>query len=41
MAINDELILDIAGVLAINFHPFFWQELSKETDVNQKLLLDG
>jgi putative hydrolase of the HAD superfamily len=39
MAIDNELILDIAGVLATNFSPFFWQELSDESSAPYEMLV--
>lgn len=39
MANNNELILDIAGVLATNFSPYFWQELSDETNTPYEMLV--
>ncbi|TXK84197.1 HAD-IA family hydrolase [Paenibacillus sp. N3.4] len=39
MAIKKELILDFAGVLATNFSPFFWQELSEESKTSYEMLV--
>jgi FMN phosphatase YigB (HAD superfamily) len=39
MAIKNELILDIAGVLATNFSPFFWKELSDDTNTPYEMLV--
>jgi len=39
VTIKNELILDIAGVLATNFSPSFWRELSIETDTPYEALL--
>jgi putative hydrolase of the HAD superfamily len=38
MTVKHELILDVAGVLATNFSPFFWQELSIESATPYDLL---
>jgi putative hydrolase of the HAD superfamily len=39
MAIKNELILDVAGVLATNFSPLFWEELSEESETPYELLV--
>ncbi|WP_261305121.1 hypothetical protein [Paenibacillus andongensis] len=35
---NKEIILDVAGVLATNFSPHFWQELSEESNTPYEML---
>ncbi|MBP1963275.1 hypothetical protein J2Z65_002491 [Paenibacillus aceris] len=40
MANKSELVLDIAGVLATNFSPFFWQELSDLSKVPYEMLVN-
>lgn len=38
MAMKNELILDIAGVLATNFSPSFWSKLSDDTNIPFEIL---
>jgi putative hydrolase of the HAD superfamily len=39
MTVKPDLILDIAGVLATNFSPYFWQELSEKSDIEYERLI--
>ncbi|MEC0266347.1 HAD-IA family hydrolase [Paenibacillus anseongense] len=37
---DKELVLDIGGVLATNFSPLFWQELSEQSNTPYEVLFD-